>query len=180
MNLWGGKAPAAGAGEREVRGYLCDGEQVAEWFVGSVAGNSIELTNEGGVRFVADLDEGAAVGRITLPGGVVLNYEAPRASGIAGLYKVEVTPEGQIRGLSEGGVRYEGQFTPASQGGGPSAVRRFILPNGETRELTTPLNGQPLGDYRVIVQDDMSLRGFANLVRSTTADQTAGRARVDG
>jgi hypothetical protein len=26
----------------------------------------------------------------------------------------------------------------------------------------------------------MSLRGFANLVRSTTADQTAGRARVDG
>jgi hypothetical protein len=96
---------AAGAGEREVRGYLCDGEQVAEWFVGSVAGNSVDLTNEGSVRFVADLAEGAAVGRITLPGGVVLNYEAPRASGIAGLYKVEVTPEGQIRGLSKGGVR---------------------------------------------------------------------------
>jgi hypothetical protein len=81
-----------GAGDRRVRGYLCDGEAVAEWFVGPVAGNAVELTNEGGLRFVAQLTEGAATGMITLPSGVILNYEAARAAGlydcVAGLYDV--------------------------------------------------------------------------------------------
>jgi hypothetical protein len=79
-----------------------------------------------------------------------------------------VTPEGQISGTSVGGVRYEGQFSQDSQTGQPSAVRRFVLPDGEIRDLTTPVSGPPLGRYRVIVQGDMSLRG-ADISLGSTA-----------
>ena len=106
--------------------------------------NAEEVTNDGGVRFVVDLTEEAATGRIVLPSNVILNYEAPRATGVAGLYDVEVTAEGQIRGLSVGGTRYEGQITRDPQSGELAATRGFILPDGEYRELTTPLSGQPV------------------------------------
>src|SRR5437773_2548106 len=86
-----------------VRAYLCDGRSMTEWWVGQAAGNAVDITNEGGLRIAAQLTDSGAVGRITFPNGSQRPFGAARAQGKAGLYLVDVAPDGQFRGASASG-----------------------------------------------------------------------------
>jgi hypothetical protein len=104
--------------KREVRAYLCDGQQISEWFVGRVRGNAFKLSSKGGARLEARFTDAAATGAITLPnGGEVLNFEAPPATGVEGFYVVSVpSGEGRVSGTSTTGAQIKGSRSGARIG----------------------------------------------------------------
>ena len=76
-----------GAASRRVRAYLCDGQKIAEWFVGEVDGNAVALDSEDGdARLEADLAEDGLRCSFVLPGGEHRDFEAARPTGWGGLY----------------------------------------------------------------------------------------------
>ncbi len=87
--------------ERELRAYLCDGRDINEWFTGMATGNDLDLTSEGGARFEGSLAPEAATGTMTLDDGQSFTFTANPAAGIAGLYNVNLLPDGQVTGTSQ-------------------------------------------------------------------------------
>jgi hypothetical protein len=83
-------------GRHKVIAYVCDSQQVAEWFdQKNVKGNTLSLTSDGGARLKATLTKSAATGTVRLPDGTKLPFAAPRANEPAGLYRAEQTIAGQ-------------------------------------------------------------------------------------
>jgi hypothetical protein len=122
--------PKEGEEKREVRAYLCDGQEISEWFVGQDRSNELDLSSEGGARLDARLTDTAATGTVTLPngGGEALSFEASPATGVEGFYVVSVpSEEGQVNGTSTRGAQIHGSrsgaqvsatITPPEEGGG--------------------------------------------------------------
>jgi hypothetical protein len=116
-------APPEREGEpRAVRVYACDGEDgaatVSEWFPGR-GEDTFELTSESGrARVRVTLDADAAKGVLSLADGRRLDFRAPPARGIAGLYEATILPDGRVRGVSESGTRQRGRvsFAPDANG----------------------------------------------------------------
>ncbi len=70
--------PKQGEEQREVRVYLCDAENINEWFKGTITGNDLNLTPEAGTaKLEGSLRSGTATGTFTLDGGRSLSFEAP-------------------------------------------------------------------------------------------------------
>jgi hypothetical protein len=83
-------------GRRKVVAYVCDSQQLAEWFNNKdVKGNTLSLTSDDGARLKATLTKSAAKGTITLADGTKLSFAAPLANEPAGLYRAEQTIAGQ-------------------------------------------------------------------------------------
>lgn len=83
-------------GRRKIVAYVCDSQQVAEWFDRkNVKGNTLSLISDGGARLKATLTKSAATGTITLADGTKLSFAAARATEPAGLYRAEHTIVGQ-------------------------------------------------------------------------------------
>lgn len=138
--------PKQGEDTREVRALIY-GErenQINEWFVGSATGNNLDLTSEGGAQLEGELTSDAATGTITLPDGTSVPFDTASATGVAGLYNVTITPDGQANGTSDSGARLEGQLEldkPEGQiPGRPGEGSANVLPLTGT---ITPPDGQP-------------------------------------
>ena len=102
--------PEGDGDEREVKAYLCDGQTVSDWFWGSVVGNDLSLSSDSGAQMEGQLTPDTASGTITDPNGDSVSFDAPLATGIAGLYNVSVSSDGTLSGTSQTGGQMEGQL----------------------------------------------------------------------
>ena len=137
--------PEQGENTREVRALIYGRRENAinEWFVGSARGNDLDLTSEGGAQLEGELTSDAATGTITLPDGTSVPFDTVPATGVAGLYNVTITPDGQANGTSDSGARLEGQLASQPEGqvpGRPGEGSANVLPLTGT---ITPPDGQP-------------------------------------
>lgn len=151
--------------ERDVRAYMCDGSSVTEWFRGPVAGNTIDLTSESGeAQLQAELTQDGASGTFTLSGGEPIEFSANRATRVAGLYDVVITPTGAISGTSWGGNELRAQLVeqPATDASNrtTAAVGTVTLPDGTSIDYSESHEGasqtaegtwEPSGEYRYIL-----------------------------
>jgi hypothetical protein len=104
--------PGAEAREARVLIYGDTENDIQEWFPGAVTGNRLDLVSEGGARLEGEFSAEGATGTITLADGLILPFDAEPATGVAGLYTVTFFPDGHFEGMSERGVRLEGQLGP--------------------------------------------------------------------
>jgi hypothetical protein len=91
---------------RIVRAYLCDGEPNgdARWYTGVMAGNKVRLNStDGETTLEVKLGNDSATGFVLFGDGSVRGFSAPRATGGGGIYDIEVTVDGQARGVSLAG-----------------------------------------------------------------------------
>lgn len=78
-----------------VTAYVCDGQSVATWFKGKANGDgSIDLTSADGSKLQGTLSGDTFSGSFTPAGGAAQAYTASKASGDAGLYRLEETADG--------------------------------------------------------------------------------------
>ena len=150
-----------GQAQRQVRAYLCDGQSINEWFnEGSVEGNELDLRSEGGASLEGSLATEAATGTITLEDGESFTFTADLASDVAGLYDVNISEDGQLRGISENGGRLEGMVAHQLGEDGLYPVAATITaPDGQTLELVAVSDEDEGGEYRWIVLEDGEVKG---------------------
>ena len=75
--------------QQRVLAYVCDGQQIAEWFKGSVTDqNTLKLQSKNGAVLVATLDAQSARGSLELPSGHFA-FAAIPARDQAALYRAE-------------------------------------------------------------------------------------------
>jgi hypothetical protein len=135
--------PKEGEEKRKVRVYLCDGQEISEWFVGQARSNEFDLSSEGGARLDARLTDAVATGTIMLPngGGEALSFEASPATGVEGFYVVSVpSEEGQVSSTSTRGAQIQGSrsgaqvgatITPPEEGAGKPVDINLSVPSLE-------------------------------------------------
>jgi hypothetical protein len=103
--------------QKRVLAYVCDGQQIAEWFKGSVTDqHTFKLQSKSGALLVATLDAQSARGSIELPVGNFA-FAAIPARDQAALYRAE---------------RQDGQKAVAGW---------IVLPNGEQRSAMVNQTG---------------------------------------
>ena len=162
-----------GSEEREVRAYLCDGRQLNEWFTGTVTANEVQLASPNGVQLDATLASEVATGTITLSDGTSFAFMANPATGIAGLFDVTVSEDGQTNGTSERGGRLEGQLGDGPQDGRyPLTGTITSLDGEETRDFEATARAQVPVEGRFIVLDDGQIRGGKKRTSTGVVDIT--------
>jgi hypothetical protein len=91
---------------RIVRAYLCDGEPDgdARWYSGVMVGNKARLdSTDGKTTLEVKFRHDAATGSVTFEDGTVHRFVAPPAISGGGVYEIEVTADGVMRGVSLAG-----------------------------------------------------------------------------
>jgi hypothetical protein len=105
----------------DVVAYVCDGENLAQWFTGTVQGDQIALTAQNGAQLTASVKETAGTSSLQAASGTFrdasgqslsFNSSAANDLGMAGLYRgtstsgsnnltmgVIVLPDGDLRGV---------------------------------------------------------------------------------
>jgi hypothetical protein len=162
-------APPAREGQaRAVRVYACDGARgaatVSEWFPGRGT-DAFALTSDSGRAQVrVTLGSDAARGVLSLADGRRLDFSAPPARGIAGLYEVTILPDGRVRGVSESGTRQSGRVSFRPDASGRYHGRGTYTTADGTRSPWASSTGARLRrgrviESRVIVLADGSRRG---------------------
>jgi hypothetical protein len=152
--------PAKGQDRRAVTTFVCDGEQVCEWFSGSAEGNDVTVKSEDGkAQAKVTLTKKAASGSVELPDGKSGRYNAGAATATAGLYDLTVSARGKVTGASAAGVGLTGRVELPPPGTG-----RLKLADGTRLRLQVTANrsGDPRlepGQLRVIVLPEGELRG---------------------
>ncbi len=143
--------PEDGEDQLQVRAYLCDGRSTSEWFdEGPLEGTEFDLTSDGGAQLRGSLKQDAnstwVSGQIFLADGTVLGFSMPPARGITGLYDVNVSSNGRLRGISQNGGRLEG--TVADE-----APVTITPPDGKAVgfRIALPTNMKEEGEYRWVV-----------------------------
>ena len=168
-----GEAPEAGAflavvadvpegegDEREVKAYLCDGQTVSDWFVGSVVGNDLSLSSDNGAQLEGQLTRDVATGTITDPNGDPISFEAPLATGIAGLYNVDISSDGALSGTSQTGGQLEGQLGNILEENNTYPVRGTITPpDGQPQDFSALTSPTTSDQHRWIVLADGRIKG---------------------
>jgi hypothetical protein len=109
-------------GGRIIRVYICDGEigaqGDAEWFTGSIAGDSFNLTSASGdARLQGQLTETAVTGTATLADGRTVNLRAVPVSAGAGLFEIFYLPNDLLIGISASGATLRGQIVNETEQG---------------------------------------------------------------
>lgn len=161
-----------GNGEREARAYLCDGRTINEWFVGSASADDLELFSDEGAQFEGVLRPETTTGMITLPNGESFTFTANPAAGVAGLYDVTVSDEGQVRGTSESGGRLEGRIEDEPNEEGLYLLTTTITASdAHAQDHEGFFTSAEPGDYRFIVLSDGRMKGAK---KRTSTDSTPG------
>ncbi|MBI4788795.1 MAG: hypothetical protein HY782_17320 [Chloroflexi bacterium] len=88
---------------KEVMAYVCDGKAITQWFHGTAGVDKVDLVagtfnlSAGPAILQGQLARDAATGAVTLANGQSFKYQASRAAGDAGLYRLEETVNNQKR-----------------------------------------------------------------------------------
>jgi hypothetical protein len=152
--------PAKGQDRRGVTAFVCDAEQVCEWFSGSAEGNDFVAKSEDGkAQAKVTLTRKAASGSVELSEGNTGRYNAREATATAGLYDLTVSPKGKVTGASAAGVGLTGRVTLPPPGTG-----QLKLADGTRLRLEVTANrsggpGMEPGQLRLIVLPEGELRG---------------------
>jgi acetylornithine deacetylase/succinyl-diaminopimelate desuccinylase-like protein len=152
--------PAKGQDRRGVTTFVCDAEQVCEWFAGSAEGNDVVTKSEDGkTQAKVTLTKKAASGSVQLPDGTTGRYKASEATATAGLYDLKVSQSGKVTGASAAGVGLTGRVTLPPPGTG-----QLKLADGTRLRLQVRANrsGEPAlepGQLRLIVLPEGDVRG---------------------
>ncbi len=165
--------PQQGEEQREVRAYVCDGTDIKEWLWGSASGNDLDLWSEsessspGGSQLEGELSSEGVTGAVRLSDGRTATFEAPQATGIAGLYNASILGN-ELSGASETGARLEGRLDePITSGELLRIPLTITSPDGETRNIEagifsdldlTSVSGEPR-ELRIIVDSDGDIAG---------------------
>jgi hypothetical protein len=169
-------SPEEGTDKRDVKTYLSDGQQISEWFSGSVTGNNLDLAADDGAQLKGSLAPEAATGTVTLPDTEKsFTFTVTPASGPAGLYNVNIADDGSFVGTSERGGRMEGKLSQQadSQGYYPFAGT-ITPPDGQPANFNVEANDTSAGEARVIVSDDLHMVGAGKRSGNETALRISG------
>jgi hypothetical protein len=154
--------PQGGEEARDVRIYLCDGQTVSDWFRGSVVGNDLELSSDSGAQLEGELTPDAATGTITDPNGGSVSFEASPATGIAGLYDVNLSADGTLSGTSESGGQLQGQLgngNTLEQYGTYPVSGTITAPDGQPQDFRAFTSPNTSDHHRWIVLADGQIKG---------------------
>ena len=152
--------PEGEGDEREVKAYLCDGQTVSDWFTGSVVGNDLSLSSASEAQLEGQLTPDAATGTITDPSGDSVSFEAPLATGLAGLYNVSVSSDGTLSGTSQTGGQMEGQLGNILEENNTYPVRGTITPpDGQPQDFSALTAPNTADQHRWIVLADGQIKG---------------------
>jgi hypothetical protein len=152
--------PEGEGDERQVRAYLCDGQTVSDWFVGSVEGNDLSLSSDNGAQLEGQLTSDAATGTITDPNGDPVPFEASLATGIAGLYNVDISSDGALSGTSQAGGQLEGQLGNILEENDTYPVSGTITPpDGQPEDFRALTSPNTTDHHRWIVLADGQIKG---------------------
>ncbi len=153
-------ATSAQESVRDVRAYLCSGGAINEWFWGSAEGNKLDLKSDSGARLEGRLSPQAATGTITLDDGTSSTFTANLATGIAGLYNVNLLGDGRVIGTSETGNQLEGQVAdePDEDGLYPITAT-IIVSNGQKQNIEAFAASTEPAEARWVVLPDGRSKG---------------------
>ena len=152
--------PEGEGDERQVRAYLCDGQTVSDWFWGSVDGNDLSLSSDNGAQLEGQLTPDTATGTITDPNGDPVPFEASLATGIAGLYNVDLSSNGALSGTSQTGGQLEGQLGTILEENDTYPVSGTITPpDGQSEDFRALTSPDTTDQHRWIVLADGQIKG---------------------
>jgi hypothetical protein len=164
-----GPQDAEGGGdEREVRAYLCDGNEINEWFMGTAAENQLDLSSDRGSLLEGNLAPDTSTGQITLSDGRAFPFAAELAEGVAGLYDVTISDDGLLHGSSETGGRLEGQIAKEPTEEGYPITGTITAPDGQTLEIESFVLDADPAEGRWVVLSDGSIKGGKKGTSSTS------------
>lgn len=75
---------------RQLTGYLCEGEDIGDWFSGELTGEQATLKTGGGTRVELTVTDDGASGTVTTPDEEPQEFTAEAATGSAGLHRLEM------------------------------------------------------------------------------------------
>lgn len=127
-------------GMTSVSAYLCNGDDVADWFTADIAGNAISLISDRGTALEGTIGPAGIAGTGKLPAGPEQSFELHPASGAEGLYYVVRSADGRVYGASEGGVAMSIEAT------GDRIAGSFVLPGGIQESIDLPADSVSLDD----------------------------------
>ena len=166
-------APAPGATDRGLRAYLCDGNGLGAWFPGrSGATARLAAVDGEGTLDVAVTPDGAS-GTISLADGRTAPFRAHPAHGPAGLFAVNVSAGGELRGSSTDGDRLQGRVGRSGANAGFDAEGTITAADGTAPFAVRLSSADPFTGRAVFLEDGRS-RG-----RSTSKD-ASGRLAIWG
>lgn len=145
--------------------YICDGIATGAWFSGSAKAGQIDATSEAGDTVKAKVEADRVTGQLQLAGKAAVDFTAPRATGIAGIYLVEQT-DTAVKGFSATG----GKITGTLGAGTPPTVSGTVEPKGGAPVAlsgSVKTFGEAAGVSTWVVQPDGSVSG-----RSTSKSRT--------
>jgi hypothetical protein len=122
--------------------YVCDGEQVGEYFEGAVENGQINLTSARGATLEATVDGSSVNGTFTVANGTPLSFQAT-LNDEAGIYVVNVSADGTMTGASTGQGRFN--LTPSATG----VEGLASYPSGQE----VPLNGRVVEGQQIPVEE---------------------------
>jgi hypothetical protein len=168
-------------GGRIIRVYICDGEvgaqSDAEWFTGSIAGDSFNLTSASGdARVQGQLTETAVTGTATLADGRTLNLRAVPVSAGAGLFEIFFLPNDLLAGVSASGATLHGQIVNETEQGAVTTrtVQGLITVLGGPTIAFTGLQGQFVNDTGTDLQVTTIVAPNATQFKGRGAEIKAG------
>jgi hypothetical protein len=168
-------------GGRVIRVYICDGEigaqSDAEWFTGSIAGDSFNLTSASGdARLQGQLTETAVTGTATLADGRTLNLRAVPVSAGAGLFEIFFLPNDLLAGVSASGATLHGQIVNETEQGAVTTrtVQGLITVLGGPTIAFTGLQGQFVNDTGTDLQVTTIVAPNATQFKGRGAEIKAG------
>ncbi|HEY7269969.1 MAG TPA: hypothetical protein VH951_09095, partial [Dehalococcoidia bacterium] len=118
--------------------YVCDGDQTGQWFRGNANGETLHVETADGL-LQANLTDKSVAGSVRLGNGQTYTFTAPRATGIAGLYR-------SVK--AQGDVSYVGGWivlADSSQRGLVSATKAAPPVTGATATPILPLTSTSSG-----------------------------------
>jgi hypothetical protein len=150
-----------GEDKRNVTVYVCDARRICELFSGSASGDDFEASSDDrDAKANGKLSAKAVTGTIELADRKPIRYKASQATATAGLYDLNVSSNGRLRGASAAGVGLTGRSTAPRPGTGS-----LKLADGKRLrfDVTSYSAGDPIrlraGQVRLIVLTGGQLRG---------------------
>jgi hypothetical protein len=126
----------------QAQAYVCDGEEVGEYFEGPVENGQINLTSARGAKLEATVEGSSVNGTFSLANGTPLPFQAT-LNDEAGIYVVNVSPDGSMTGASTG----QGRFNLSPTAKGVEGLASY--PSGQE----VPLNGRVVDGQQIPVEE---------------------------